>query len=210
MTITMGAQRGGRSKYSGRPTGGYALGSVLGGDLLPTWHRRANPVTARQTGKTLHGRGPCPGILPPPTTVCYMFVNREARDEYVLFDHSARASRKVCTRNARVVMTSTSSPGIVEGWQEVGMYSLTIDERREMYFGTPPSVARHEGRRILPCPSPLLFNYELCTYHSGDSRFKTRLERVLDKETIDLLMGSFIHAVQYDIWYSRQDDVGSR
>lgn len=47
-------------------------------------------------------------------------------------------------------------------------------------------------------------NYALRTYNSGDQQYKGRFERVLEKETIDLLLALFIHIARYGIRYFQQ------
>lgn len=84
-----------------------------------------------------------PGVLLRPITSWYMFMNYEYWDEDALFEHRTRASRTICQRDANGRPKYVSVPGIIVGWQEVGMYQLNAEERGQVYFGTPPQGGRH-------------------------------------------------------------------
>lgn len=144
-----------------------------------------------------------PSILPRPISCWYMFHDSKDWDEDALFENRARTSRHVFRQNQT---EPTIYPGIYAGWQDVGMYNISAEERRQLYGVVDPDLRGHECSRILPCPSPPLFNYALRQYREANPQLKTRIRAVLEKETVDLLVAAFIHAARHGIRYSRQGD----
>lgn len=86
------------------------------------------------------------------------------------------------------------------------MYNLSVDESRQVYHLVPLEVAGHEASRILPCRNSPLVNFALRTFIAGDEEFKMCFQRVLEKESFDLLLVAFLQATRYVIRYSRQGD----
>lgn len=103
--------------------------------------------------------------------------------------------KKVVGRDANGRSRNVKLSGIMVGYQDVGMYNMTNDNRRAVCKTAPTSVAHHGLSGILPYHNPPIVNYALRTYKAGDETFKLRFERVLEKETLDLLLTSFVHGV---------------
>lgn len=137
---------------------------------------------------------------------CYMFMHSADRDEDALFEFHAPISKKVVGRDVNGRSTNVDVPGIIVGWNYVGMYNMSNDNGREVYKSAPPSIAPHVVSRTLPCPTPPLVNYALPIDNVRDETFKLRFDRVLKKETVDLLFNAFVHAARYKIRYSLQVD----
>lgn len=84
------------------------------------------------------------------------------------------------------------------------MYKRTTEERSQVYCTVMPNVERLEASRISPCPTYPLINYTTRTCQLGDDYFKEKFERVLEKETVQLLLAYCIHDARYRVRYSRQ------
>lgn len=146
----------------------------------------------------------CSGILLRPILQWYMFMNSEDLDGDALFEVCARVSKKIETRNANGRSKSVGVPGLLVGWKYVDMYAKNNDDRRVVCKLKKTSVARHEVSHILPFPTPTLVNYALRRYNGAEETFKLRFERVLEEESIELLLSSFAEAARYGIRYSRE------
>lgn len=97
-------------------------------------------------------------------------------------------------------------PGMLTGWQDVSMYNIPLSTRRKLCVTFMANLVRHECSRILHCPSPPIVNHSIRHYLFGDARFKERFERVLEKESVEMVPASFAHVERYVIRYSRQED----
>lgn len=66
------------------------------------------------------------------------------------------------------------------------------------------NVARHEGNLLLPGPSQPMMNCSLQNYRAGEARLHERFEPVLEKDTLEVVEASFVHATGYGIRYSEE------
>lgn len=139
-----------------------------------------------------------PSILLRLITPWCMLIPSEIWEEDALFEHRTRSSRKVFQKDQNGLRKAGPMPGIMVGWQEdVGMCNLTVDEGRQICYPGPGALVRNEGTRILPCTTSQINNYALRTYKVGDQEFMTQFQRVLEKESVDLLLAAFIQATGY-------------
>lgn len=68
------------------------------------------------------------------------------------------------------------------------------------------NAVQHECILILICPSPAIMNYAIWHYRGGDARFKECFEKVLEKESVYMVLASFAYVARYGIRYFRHGD----
>lgn len=102
----------------------------------------------------------CRGILPNYIMSCYIFMNMRDWAEDVLLEHRAWASRKVRQKWLSGMHEDVPTSGLMVGWHGVGIYKLSVDERRIMR-----NLASMCVIQILRCSSNACWDKKSCVYH---------------------------------------------
>lgn len=108
--------------------------------------------------------------------------------------------RKTLARRLKPVIETSRLPV----WEDVAMCNISVRTRSKLYIALISSFVRHQCSPLLPCPSPKLVKYAPGHYREGDTIFKEWFKRVLEKETVEMVLASFENVAGYGIRYSRQ------
>lgn len=92
-------------------------------------------------------------------------------------------------------------------WQDVSMCNIPVITSYKVYVTLMGNVVHHECSVILTFPSPQIVTYATRNSSGGDAPLKERLERVLGKGVVEIVLEYFAYASKYVISDSRQGDL---
>lgn len=97
-------------------------------------------------------------------------------------------------------------PCLFARWQDVSKYNISVFNHLKLYTTLTANNVRHEGSQILPCPSPLIMNYDMKNYSAVEACFKELFERILGENVLNVVLSSFVYTKSYVIRHSNQGD----
>lgn len=89
--------------------------------------------------------------------------------------------------------------GMLVGWYDSCMYKSPVISLRKIYVTLMANIVRHKCSLVLHYSSLPIVNYDSQHYRDADVRFMEHFERVLERDSVEMVLVVFEHAVRYSI-----------